>query len=308
MGSQSTGVAFLFPGQGSQKVGGGKDFFEQIPEVQLIFQQAEKEIPGLLNVMFEGPGAVLGQTEWAQPALYLQGAVIARMLRNRDIEPAVCAGHSLGEFTALFAAGVLEFEEGLRLVRARGLCMAQNVPEGGMAAVMGMDARQIADLLPEGVVVANYNSPLQTIISGTLEGLEQAETILKDAGARRVTRLAVSGPFHSPLMRPAAEAFAQKLESVTLHKPECRFISSVSGEEVQEPEQIRQLLVEQICGPVQWTRVLEALKDVPEAVECGPGKVLQGLARRVPEAPRVLSVGTVETLRNLVLQTGEIEK
>jgi [acyl-carrier-protein] S-malonyltransferase len=270
----------------------GEDVYQADAEGRVFFEKAAEALPGVLDVMFKGPAEKLAQTHIAQVALLTVEIALNRRLRSRQILPAVCAGHSLGEFSALACAGSLKFEEALRLVKLRGRCMAENAPEGGMAAVVGITADEVSAALPEGVVIANYNGPLQTIVSGTLEGLAEAEPILKEAGAKRVIPLAVSGPFHSPLMEPAARAFEDALRSADIADPQCRFVSSVSGEPATTAEEIRQLLIAQICSPVRWTQVMQTIGPV-KALEIGPGRVLQGLAKRMENAPKISAVGTL---------------
>lgn len=287
-----TALTHLFPGQGSQAPGMGEDLYEADAEGRVFFEKASEALPGLLEVMFKGPAEKLAQTHIAQVALLTVEMALNRRLRSRKIVPDACAGHSLGEFSALASAGALSFDEALRLVRLRGRCMSDNVPEGGMAAVVGITPEEVQAALPQGVVIANYNGPQQTIISGTVDGIAAAEPALKEAGAKRVITLAVSGPFHSPLMQPAAKAFEDALKGAVIGAPDCRFVSSVSGEEVAEPEEIRRLLIEQICSPVRWTKVMLTLGPV-RALEIGPGRVLQGLAKRMENAPQVSAVGSL---------------
>lgn len=291
-------TAFLFPGQGSQKPGMGRDFFDEARETVPYFDAAEAAVPGLRAIMFDGPAEELAATQRAQVALLTVSAAAVHVLRARGIAPDACAGHSLGEFSALYAAGALTFDDAVRLVAARGRCMSQDVPDGAMAAVVGLDADAVAAHLPEGVSVANFNGPGQTILSGTRDGIAAAEPAMKEAGAKRVLPLAVSGPFHSPLMAKAAEAFRRELEGVTITKPACRFVSSVSGRDEDDPARIRDLLGEQICAPVRWTGVMTTLGPVP-ALEVGAGKVLQGLAKRTDGAPDVRLAGTIDDINAL---------
>ena len=285
---------FLFPGQGSQVVGMGRDFHEGSQAARAVLDKAEEVLgSGFLDAIFEGEQEQLNDTRMAQPALVAVGAAIARHLIENGVRPSGFAGHSIGEISALTAAGSLSLEDGLRITRLRALFMSEGVPPGGMAAVTGIDAAAIADNLPEGVNVANYNGPQQTIISGTEEGLTEAEELLKGAGARRVIRLRVSGPFHSPYMKDAAEKFREELKDVTFERPNGRFISSVSGLEESDPAHIRELLGAQATAPVRWTQVLECIGPVP-AVEAGPGKVLQGIAKRMEGAPSIALAGTLE--------------
>lgn len=285
---------FLFPGQGSQAVGMGRDFHEGSEAARAVLDKAEEVLgPGFLGAIFEGEQEQLNETRNAQPALVAVGAAIARHLIENGMKPSGFAGHSIGEITALAAAGSLSLEDALRITRLRARFMSEGVPAGGMAAVTGLDAAAISDNLAEGVNVANYNGPQQTIISGTEEGLAEAEELLKGAGARRVIRLPVSGPFHSPYMKTASEKFREELKDVTFEPPQGRFISSVSGLEESDPAHIRELLSTQLTGPVRWTQVLQRIGPVP-ALEVGPGKVLQGIAKRMEEGPSITLAGTLE--------------
>ncbi|HOD48669.1 MAG TPA: ACP S-malonyltransferase [Candidatus Hydrogenedentes bacterium] len=292
-------TAFLFPGQGSQMPGMGADFYESSESARAVFDRAAAMMgEGWLDTVFRGTDAELADTRMAQPALLTAEAAIAAHLKAHGITPSLCAGHSLGEYSALVAADALSFEEAFRLVRERARVMSENVPDGAMAAVLGLDAGTIESLLPEGAQVANYNGPGQTIISGTAAAMEAAEHALKDAGAKRIMRLNVSGPFHSKYMCEARDAFRGILERAVLNAPATRFVSSVSGHEETEPERIRKLLGEQLCAPVRWTDVMAAIGPV-EALEVGPGRVLQGLAKRTDKAPSVMPAGTLESAEAL---------
>lgn len=284
-------LAFLFPGQGSQTPGMGRDLADDAA-TRPYFERAAEAVDGLQEVMFEGPADRLSQTRYAQVALLTVGVAASEALKRRGVAPTVCAGHSLGEFTALVCAGALTFEDGLALVELRGRCMSESVPEGAMAAVMGLDPEAIEAALPEGAQVANYNGPQQTIISGSREAVAAAEGALKAAGAKRVMPLPVSGPFHSPLMREAAARFREAVMTAALEAPACAFVSSVSGERVEDAEAIRALLADQITSPVRWTSVMQTLGPVA-ALEVGPGRVLQGISKRMDGGPVVRSAGTV---------------
>ena len=291
---------FLFPGQGSQQPGMGKDFYDAYPRAREVLDAAASlSSPGWLDTVFNGPPEDLTKTTMAQPALLAVEVAIAESLKAKGITPAGCAGHSLGEFSALVAAGALEFESAFRLVQERARLMSENVPEGGMAAVIGLAPAAIAEALPEGVQIANYNGPGQTIISGTTAGLAAAQESLKAAGARRVMPLKVSGPFHSAGMAEAAEAFREVLRDAQLTNPAVPFISSVTGEAVSGPEAIRDALGRQICAPVNWTAVMACIGPV-DALEVGPGKVLQGIAKRTENAPQIELAGSVDAVNALL--------
>lgn len=288
---------FLFPGQGSQAPGMGKDLYDD-PTSRPYFERAGQAVDGLLETMFHGPAEALARTRFAQVALLTVGVAAADALRRHGVTPSACAGHSLGEFTALVCAGALTFEDGLALVELRGRCMSESAPAGAMAAVMGLEPEAIEAALPEGATVANYNGPQQTIISGSVEAVAAAESSLKAAGAKRVLPLPVSGPFHSPLMHDAAERFRRAVESAAIRPPACTFVSSVSGHGVSDPEAIRCLLASQITAPVRWTAVMKTLGPVP-ALEVGPGRVLQGIAKRTDGAPSILPAGAIADIEAL---------
>ena len=290
---------FLFPGQGSQKVGMGQDFYTDSPIAKATLDEANAFFDGdLLKTLFEGPQEDLNHTRAAQPGLLAVEVAIARHLIDSGLTPEGCAGHSLGEIPALVVAGALRFEDAFTFTLVRARLMSENVPEGGMAAVMGLDAESIAANLPEDVQVANYNGPQQTIISGSAAGIDAALTTLKDAGAKRVLLLKVSGPFHSEFMRSAAEQLAAVLTDMAISAPEYKFISSVTAQAESDPEVIRRLLVEQLYSPVRWTEVMAGVREY-DALEVGPGNVLKGLAKRMDAAPAITCVGALAELESL---------
>lgn len=285
---------FLFPGQGSQRPGMGKDFYDFSPEARAIFDRAAAQRPdGFLDLIFSGTQEDLNDTRVAQPALLTLEVAIAAFLATRGAQPTGCAGHSLGEIPALVVAGAIDFDHALRFTVERARLMSENVPEGGMAAVMGLDAPAIEAALPEGTQVANYNGESQTIISGTLAALAQAEALLKAAGAKRVQPLKVSGPFHSAFMQAAGQEFAKILANVPFQRPALRFVSSVTAQDETDPDAIRALLAQQLSAPVRWTQVSQHLGPIP-AWEIGPGGVLRGLAKRIPGGPELSPLGTLE--------------
>jgi [acyl-carrier-protein] S-malonyltransferase len=290
---------FLFPGQGSQVPGMGKDFHETSAAARAVFDEAAECLyPALLETMFHGPAQTLEDTRMAQPALLTVEVAIVRDLAARGVAPEGAAGHSLGEISALVACEALDFIDALRLVEARAKAMSDDVPEGGMAAVMGLTPEAIEAALPEGAQVANFNGPAQTIITGTGAGIDAATEALREAGAKRVLPLRVSGPFHSWLMKPAAEQLRPVLATIELRTPRYPFLSSVSGAFETDPEEIRALLERQLFSPVQWTRVMAQL-DGRACLEVGPGSTLQGLARRMEGGPQITSAGTLAAVAAL---------
>ena len=281
--------AYLFPGQGSQFVGMGKDHFDNNVEFSVAAQKANEILGfGLTDIMFEGPDEVLKQTEYTQPAIFLHSVALFNTL---DVKPDMVAGHSLGEFSALVAAGALTFDDAITIVRQRGRLMqeAGKVNPGTMAAVIGMDDDQVENICEQAasesgevVVPANYNCPGQLVVSGSENGVDKALELLKEAGCRLAKKLPVSGAFHSPLMKPAYEGLRSNLEKLTIQKPICPIYSNYTGRATTNPEEIRDNLLNQLLNPVRWTQTLENMhKDGADSyTEVGPGKVLQGLVKR----------------------------
>ncbi|MBI5095775.1 MAG: ACP S-malonyltransferase [Candidatus Hydrogenedentes bacterium] len=293
---------FLFPGQGSQVPGMGKDFYEASASARDIFDRAEAlRGGGFLKSIFDGTAEELSQTRLTQVALLTVEVAIAKHLLAQGYRPTGCAGHSLGEISALVLAESLSFEDAFRFVEIRARLMSEDVPAGGMMAVIGAEPEAIETALPAGAEVANYNGPQQTIISGSIEALDQAEASLKAAGIKRLMRLPVSGPFHSSYLKPAAERLAETLAAIEFKTPVVCFISSVSGRDEAESSVIRELLAKQICSPVRWTDVMARIGS-GNALEVGPGKVLQGIAKRTSGAPNVIAVGTLEAVANMEAQ------
>jgi len=287
-------TAFVFPGQGSQKVGMLAAAHAQYQAVRDTFAEAGEALNyDLWSLVQAGPQEALNLTATTQPVLLTASVALWRAWQEAGgVAPALLAGHSLGEFSALVCAGSLDFADALRLVRQRGEFMQTAVPvgEGAMAAIIGLDDESInricADISAEGaeeVAAVNFNSPGQVVIAGHTAAVERAGVALKAAGAKRALPLPVSAPFHTVLMRPAGDKLATALASVTITAPAIPVVHNVHARPESDPERIRQLLVEQIYSPVQWTRCIEYVvaNGIREVVECGPGKVLSGLNKRI---------------------------
>lgn len=288
MPSERPATAYVFPGQGSQAVGMGRDLYDADPTARAVWEEADDALGlRISRLAFDGPQQELNRTENAQPALLAASVAACEVLRRRGVisPPAMAAGHSLGEYSALVAAGAISFGAAIMLVRRRGELMAAEGERtgGAMLAVIGLAAERLEAVCARiGVDVANYNSPDQTVISGPVEAVQEAGELARDAGARRVVPLAVSGAFHSRLMRPAAAAFEAALREVPLSVPTIPVIGNVDAEPLTSPEQIRTELVLQIWSPVLWTDTLHRLAaaGIGQVVEVGPGKVLSALVRR----------------------------
>lgn len=281
--------ALLFPGQGSQFVGMGKEHYASHSGFAEYVDQAN-EILGidLKKIMFEGPEEILKQTEYTQPAIFLHSVALFKTL---DANPEMVAGHSLGEFSALVACGAVEFPDALLMVRHRGELMQQAGTQnpGTMAAIIGMKdeevehvCQQAAQQTGKEVVAANYNCPGQLVISGNVEAVERAVEIAKEKGCRFAKLLPVSGAFHSSLMQPAYDGLKEELERLVISQPDCPIYSNYTAKPTRNPEEIRSNLLNQLLNPVRWTQTLQhmASDGAEEFIEVGPGKVLQGLVKR----------------------------
>lgn len=284
--------AYVFPGQGAQFVGMGKSIYESHPEIKALFEKAN-EILGfrITDIMFEGTDEDLRQTKVTQPAIFLHSVLLAKSLGN-DFKPEMTAGHSLGEFSALVAAGALSFEDGLKLVYRRALAMqkACETEPSTMAAILGLEdsvVEKVLESISEVVVAANYNSPGQLVISGSIEGINIACEKLKEAGAKRALPLKVGGAFHSPLMNPAKEELEEAINSTHFNKPICPIYQNVTAKPTNDPEKIKINLIAQLTSPVKWTQIVQnmAADGLSQCVELGPGSVLQGLVKKI--APQV---------------------
>jgi [acyl-carrier-protein] S-malonyltransferase len=301
-------LAFLFPGQGSQAVGMGRDLSEKFPIAKQTFDEADEALGfSLSKLCFEGPEEQLKLTEFTQPAIFTVSIAAQRVLAERGIKPSFVAGHSLGEYSANVAAGVLSFADAVKTVRNRGRYMQEAVPagEGAMAAILGMASEVVIAVCAKaaeetGAVVsaANLNSPEQTVISGAVAGVEKAAGLAKEAGAKKAVMLAVSAPFHCALMQPAQDRLAEDLRQLSFSVPSVPVVTNIDAALVSEPEQLRDALIRQVTGSVRWVESMRLLVEEKPMhfIEVGPGKVLSGLMRQIDRSQTVQHVNDEASL------------
>ncbi|MGG2109803.1 ACP S-malonyltransferase [Lysinibacillus pakistanensis] len=306
-----TKIAFIFPGQGSQTVGMGQEFVENSADSKAFYNRADQSLGfDLSKLMLEGPAEELTLTYHAQPALLTTGVMVAERLQAAGITPNFAAGHSLGEYGALVIAGVLSFEDAVAVVHKRGLYMNEAVPagQGAMAAILGLELEALHEVTEKiskagnPVQVANVNCPGQIVISGTKEGVEKASVAAKEVGAKRAIPLVVSGPFHSELMRPSSDKLAATLAAISLSDPQIPVIGNVMAKELEDVSAIQQELIEQVYSAVQWEASVREMiaQGVDVFIECGPGKVLSGLVKKIDRSVATYCVYDEASLESVI--------
>jgi len=288
--------AYIFPGQGSQFIGMGRDLCTNHTKAKALFEEANQILGfSITDIMFEGTDEMLQRTDIAQPAIFIHSTILAAI--TPDFQPNMVAGHSLGEFSALVASQIISFEDGLKLVIARASAMQKACEKnpGTMAAILGLSDELVARTcksIDEIVAPANYNSPGQLVISGTLRGVALACEALQNTGAKKIVPLKVGGAFHSPLMQPAKEELAIAISKVPFKKGICPIYQNVTALPASEPEKIKEQLLQQLTSPILWTQTIQRMVSdgVTDFIECGPGKVLQGLVKKIDKDVQIGSV------------------
>ena len=300
-------IAFVYPGQGAQKCGMGKDFYDTFPMAKAVFDKADEILDISVTEICFTEDERLHQTAYTQPALVTTCLAIAAVLKEKGVQPDVTAGLSLGEYAAIATAGGFSVEEAIRIVRARGIFMEEAVPDGkgAMAAVLGMDVAQIEKVLSkiEGAYIANYNCPGQIVITGMKEAVDKACEALKNADCKRCLHLKVSGPFHSPYLKEAGEKLGEFMEKTKLQELEIPYVTNVTAEYVTDIQETKDLLVQQVASSVKWIQSVERMiaEGVDTFVEIGPGKTLAGFIKKINPDVKVINISQVEDL-NIFLE------
>lgn len=299
-------IAFIYPGQGAQKPGMGKDFYENSELAKAVYDKASELLQIDMKALCFEENEKLDLTEYTQAALVTTCLAMTKVVEERGLKPDVTAGLSLGEYCAISVAGGMKEEDAIYLVRKRGILMQNTVPagEGAMAAILGMDASVIEEGIKdlEGVTVANYNCPGQIVITGETKAVEKAAEILKEAGAKRAVLLNVSGPFHSPMLKQAGEELAKEMEKVEMEPLQIPYVTNVTAEYVTDIRETKKLLAEQVAASVRWQESVERLiaEGVDTFVEIGPGKTLAGFLRKIDRSVKVYNIGTWEDVDKVV--------
>lgn len=303
--------AFLFPGQGAQTVGMGKDIYEKYEEARKIYDKAE-EVSGVdvKKLCFQGPEDKLNETENTQIAILTTSLAMLEVLKEKGIDAEIAVGLSLGEYAALIYSGIISFEDGIRLIKKRGYYMGNLLPdeEFSMAAVIGLDSKRIEEICSEiseksnFVVPANYNCSVQTVISGNNNGIQEAMEKLKEAGARRVVPLKTSGPFHTIKLQKAKEAYEKELDDITFKEGKVRVIKNIDGTYYSEKDNIKEILARHIISPVRFDRAIELMKEekVEEYIEIGPGKTLTGFIKKDNKEAKIYNINDLESLEKYI--------
>jgi len=302
-------TAFLFPGQGAQKLGMGKEFFDEFQTARTVFEEASDALSlDMKKLVFEDPDQKLNLTEYTQPAILTTSVAILRVLQEHGIEGDVTAGLSLGEYAALVYAGAFDFETAVRLVKVRGKLMQEAVPAGigGLAAVVGLPIEKIEELVAQTqngfVKVANYNTPMQTVVGGEIQALEGLVERAKEAGAKIASLLPVSAPFHTEMLKPAQVGLAKEMETMAVNPLSVPVYANVTGGLYPDETAVKGLLAEQVANPVRWVAIMEALLEegVEQFVEIGPGKTLTGFVKRFDKSKKSFAVENLKGLSKLL--------
>lgn len=302
-------IAFLFPGQGAQKVGMGKSFFENDTDSREVFEKAEALLDFPLQATCFEDNTDIHKTEYTQAAMVTTGIAMLQAVKKAGLKAEACAGLSLGEYEALYYAGSLEMEDAIRVVRQRGIFMTEEAPEGGMAAVLGMEGTAVKETIADikDIWVANYNCPGQVVISGSLQGIEEATLALKEAGAKRILPLNVSGPFHSGLLEKAGERLGAYLEDIVLQDIQVPYVANLNAAYITDKNAIKELLVKQVSGSVRFEQSIENMLEqgIDTFIEIGPGKTLTSFVKKISKDARVYNIENyedIEIVKNQLLE------